>query len=245
MVLKEVSIVVFLTPVLSQSLHFWCHEKHDCWKIFCTTLFDLGMNCLKSKYFCTVHFEYVVCHMYGCALSTISNEYFWITFLIALLFLEAVNSTGTWPFSFCQLFSSVPPVFKREECASHRLCVEDVCCGHQGPASKQTEVTVLCVCVCVSNRYQSGSAFSCPRLDGHLLPTIWLSCSHNSSIRLRSDDYAGDSIVDRIPAHCFFPEFGTVPWAIILLLQWNAVDRVWHGVDKRSAFLIQDLFDPV
>lgn len=30
MVLKEVSIVVFLTPVLSQSLHFWCHEKHDC-----------------------------------------------------------------------------------------------------------------------------------------------------------------------------------------------------------------------
>ena len=45
-------------------------------------------------------------------------------------------------FSSSWLCSSIPTVFQRRKFSSYRLCVQDVCCGHQGLASEQTEVIV-------------------------------------------------------------------------------------------------------
>ena len=94
-------------------------------------------------------------------------------------------------------------------------------------------------------------------MDGHFLRTIRSSCSHNSSIGLRSGDCAGHSIIDRIPVDCFFPKqfvHSFIVWSCALghcpvvggkWLQLSAVHRVWHGVAKWIAFLLQDPFYPV
>ena len=74
---------------------------------------------------------------------------------------------------------------------------------------------------------------------GHFLRSIWSSCSHNSSIGLRSGDCAGHSITDRIPAYsssCIVwrHALGHCPVVGGNWLQSSAVHRVWHGVAKWS-----------
>lgn len=73
----------------------------------------------------TLNMLYVI-YVWVCVIYNLKWIFLDNLFNCLTVFLEAVNSAGTWPFSFCQLFSSVPPVFKQGECSSHHLCVEDV-----------------------------------------------------------------------------------------------------------------------
>lgn len=76
---------------------------------------------------------------------------FWIPFAS-----DQLNDVILWYFEYewrgcvcvCLTFSSVPPVFKRQGCSGHHLCVQDVRRGCKGLASQQTEV-IQSVCVSV------------------------------------------------------------------------------------------------
>ena len=71
-------------------------------------------------------------------------------------------------------------------------------------------------------------------LDGPFLLTTRSSCSHNRSLGSRSDDCAGHSIIERIPAHSLELCFGSLSCCRWTWAQSSAVHRLWHDIAKWS-----------